>query len=100
MRKKKSRTTPTSLTKVEPPTGIYVAELVDFAKNTAETIILTFAMDDRLFKLFVRSRHDFAPPYGGPSFTTARIGARYVLAVRKGRGKLILLEYALPLDLK
>lgn len=82
----------------DAPTGIYVAELVGCARNTPTTIILTFEADGRVFPLFVRSRYGFAPPYGGPSFAGARLGERYVLAVRKGRGSLIILEYAMPLD--
>lgn len=82
----------------DAPTGIYVAKLIARARNTPTTIILTFKAGGRSFTLFVRSRYGFAPPYGGPSFTDAKLGKRYVLAVRKGRGNLIILEYAMPLD--
>lgn len=82
----------------DAPRGIYVAKLVGCARNTPTTIILTFEADGRLFPLSVRSRYGFAPPYGGPSFAGARQGGRYVLAVRKGRGSLIILEYAMLLD--
>jgi hypothetical protein len=68
------------------------------ARNTPTTIILTFEVDGCLFQLSVRSRYGFAPPYGGPSFVDTDIGNRYVLAVRHGRGNLIILEYAMRLE--
>ena len=80
----------------ETPTGMFVATLVARAKNSKGTLILYFRANGRCFSLPVRSQHAFAPRYGGPSFASAPLNQKYILAVRRIRTGAFCLEYAMP----
>ncbi len=82
---------------IDPPAGIYTATFVARARNSPQTLVLTFGIAEGNFILTVSSRYGYAPVFGGPSFADAPSGELYVLAVRHLGDRPARLEYAMAL---